>query len=128
MLQIAGYIAENYRGKVVEVGIGRFTAVAEFLAKMGFNVVVTDIIRRNVPEGCVFYLDDITNPNLQIYEGASLIYSLRPPPEIFSAILRVSRKVGADCIIKPLYGDCMHGKIVNYKGVQFYLIRREEYD
>lgn len=128
MLQIADYIAENYSGKVVEVGIGRFTAVAGLLAKRGFEVVVTDVVKRDVPEGCRFYLDDITNPKLQIYEGASLIYSLRPPPELFSAILKVSQKVGAECIIKPLYGDYMEGKVVNYKGVQFYLVRREEYD
>ncbi len=128
MLRVADYIAKNYMGKVVEVGIGRFTAVAELLAKRSFEVVATDIVKRNVPEGCKFYLDDITNPNLEIYEGVSLIYSLRPPPELFSAILKVSQKVGADCLIKPLYGDYMDGKIVNYKGVQFYLIRREEYD
>ncbi|WP_456328862.1 UPF0146 family protein [Archaeoglobus sp.] len=128
MLQIAEYIAKNYSGKVVEVGIGRFTAVAELLAKRGFEVVVTDITRRDVPEGCKFYLDDITDPKLEIYEEASLIYSLRPPPELFSAILKVSQKVGADCIIKPLYGDYMEWKVVNYKGVQFYLVRREEYD
>lgn len=128
MLQVADYIAENYSGKVVEVGVGRFTAVAEILAKRGFEVVVTDIVKRDVPEGCRFYLDDITSPKIQIYEGASLIYSIRPPPELFSAILMVSQKIGADCIIKPLYGDYMDAKIVNYKGVQFYLVRREEYD
>ncbi|MBO8179266.1 MAG: hypothetical protein H0Z19_02100 [Archaeoglobus sp.] len=128
MLQVADYIAENYSGKVVEVGVGRFTAVAEILAKRGFEVVVTDIVKRDVPEGCRFYLDDITSPKIQIYKGASLIYSIRPPPELFSAILMVSQKIGADCIIKPLYGDYMDAKIVNYKGVQFYLVRREEYD
>ena len=89
---------------------------------------MTDIVKRDVPEGCRFYLDDITSPKIQIYKGASLIYSIRPPPELFSAILMVSQKIGADCIIKPLYGDYMDAKIVNYKGVQFYLVRREEYD
>ncbi|AIG97616.1 MULTISPECIES: UPF0146 family protein [Archaeoglobus] len=128
MLQIADYIAENYRGKVVEVGIGRFTAVAELLARRGFEVFATDVVERRAPEGCRFYVDDVTKPNLKIYEGASLIYSLRPPPELFSAIVEVSRKVGADCLIKPLYGDYMEARIVNYKGAQFYLIRRENYD
>ncbi len=128
MLQIADYIAETYSGKVVEVGIGRFTAVAELLVRRGFEVFATDIVELDAPDGCRFYVDDVTKPDLKIYSGASLIYSIRPPPELFPAIVEVSRKVGADCIIKPLYGDYMEEKIVNYKGVHFYLIRRERYD
>lgn len=123
MLAIAEFISSRYSGKVVEVGIGNYTAVANFLLKSGFEVVATDVKERKVPEGCKFYVDDITTPNLRIYEGASLIYSLRPPPELFSPLLKLSRAIKADCLIKPLYGDSMDSKIVNYKGVSFYLVK-----
>ncbi len=123
MLRIAEFIAKNYSGKVVEVGIGNFTAVAEYLAKRGFEVVATDVVKRRVPEGVRFYIDDVSSPKLDIYRHSSLIYSLRPPPELYGHILRVAKEVGADCLIKPLYGDYYDCRIINYKGLSFYLRR-----
>lgn len=131
MLRLSEYISEKYRGKVVEVGIGNFSAVAELLAANNFYVVATDIVKRQV-ENIEFHVDDIRNPELKIYEGASLVYSIRPPPEIVGDIVKVAKMVGADCIIKPLYGDYFDGKLVNFKGLPFYLFpfhfRRGEYD
>lgn len=123
MLRIAEFIAKNYSGKVVEVGIGNFTAVAEHLVNSGFEVIATDVVERKVPEGVRFVIDDISNPNLDIYRHSSLIYSLRPPSELYSCILNVAEEVGADCLIKPLYGDFCDCRIVNYKGLSFYLRR-----
>ncbi len=128
MLRLADYISRNYSGKVVEVGIGNFTAVAEELSSSGFSVVATDIVEKKVPEGIEFYVDDIRNPKLEIYENANLVYSIRPPPEIAKDVVRVSKAVGADCIIKPLYGDYFEGELVNYKGLPFYLYRRDKDD
>ena len=47
-------------------------------------------------------VDDITNPDLNIYRDASLIYSIRPPEELQQHIKVVAEAVGADLIIKPL--------------------------
>ncbi len=131
MIALAEFIAANYTGKVVEVGVGSYTEVAEYLAKFGFEVVATDVRVRKVPENVKFYLDDVSNPNIRIYEGSSLVYSIRPPAELFGHILRVAASVGADCIIKPLYGEYPGGKLVNYKGLSFYVFefkRRYEND
>ncbi|WP_202318884.1 UPF0146 family protein [Archaeoglobus neptunius] len=125
MLRLAEFIAGRYRGKVVEVGIGNFTAVAEMLAKSGLHVVATDVVRRKVPDGVGFFVDDINSPRLWIYDKASLVYSIRPPPEIVPAILRVAGEIGADCIVKPLYGDHFDGKLFNYRGLAFYYWGRE---
>jgi hypothetical protein len=124
MLRLAEFISRNYSGKVLEVGIGNFTAVAEELASNGLSVVATDIVKRRVPKGIEFHVDDIRHPKLEIYGGVKLVYSIRPPPELVKYILRVSMAVEADCIIKPLYGDYFDGELVNYRGLPFYLFRR----
>lgn len=118
MLQLAEYIAERYR-KVAEIGIGNYTAVAEFLSSLGVEVIATDL--RRVHTKVNFYLDDIREPKLELYRGVELVYSIRPPPELFIYILRLARLLKADCIIKPLFGDFADGKLINYKGLSFYL-------
>ncbi len=120
MLQIADYIARNYSGKVVEIGIGYYWKVAKELKRRGFEVVVTD--RKPIPVSDLkFHIDDVTQPDLRIYRGASLIYSIRPPPELVTYILRVSKSVGADCLIRPFGNEFFNGKLVNYRGERFYV-------
>lgn len=126
MLRLAEYISRNYSGKVVEVGIGQHVDVAKKLAESGLTVVATDVVKREVPEGIAFYIDDIVNPNFEIYMNSRLVYSIRPPPEIVGSILRLSKAIGADCIIKPLYGEHFDGKLINYKGLSFYLFRGDD--
>ncbi|MEM1578500.1 MAG: UPF0146 family protein [Archaeoglobaceae archaeon] len=121
MLALAEFIAERYR-KVAEIGIGSNKALAELLASKGVKVVATDI--KTVKTSVEFYIDDIFKPKIEIYRGVELIYSIRPPPELFEPILELSRILNADCIIKPLYGDYFNGELVNYKGLSFYLWRR----
>ncbi|MDI9645066.1 MAG: UPF0146 family protein [Archaeoglobales archaeon] len=123
MLGLAEYIIRNYRGKVVEIGIGHYFEVAKILAKNGFEVYATDLKDAKTPKYVKYFIDDVRSPKIEIYRGASLIYSIRPPPEIFEPIRVVSQKVNADCIIKPLYGDFPEGKLVNYKGTYFYVLR-----
>ncbi len=125
MIRLAEYIAKNYNGKVVEVGIGYYFKVAEYLTKRGLKVIATDIKPLNAPVD--FYVDDIRNPRIEIYQDSTLIYSIRPPLEIVKDILRVSRIVGADCIIKPLYGDYLNVKPKNYKGLSFYIFNYNRY-
>ncbi|MEM4565909.1 MAG: UPF0146 family protein [Archaeoglobaceae archaeon] len=121
MLPLAEFIAQRYK-RVAEIGIGNNVAVAELLKSKGVSVIATDV--RKIKTSVEFYIDDIINPRLEIYRGVELVYSIRPPPELFSAIRRLSKLINADCIIKPLYGDFCDGKLINYKGVNFYLWRR----
>lgn len=123
MLQIAEYISKRYSGKIIEVGIGYNWKIALKLKELGFQVVTTDL--RYIPIDLEFYVDDITNPNIEIYEGANLIYSVRPPPEIVPYILKVARIVRADVIVRPFGNEFYNGKLVNYKGERFYEWRCE---
>ena len=122
MLQIADYIHKNYSGKVVEVGIGYNWTVALELRRKGFNVIATDI--REIPIRYVnFVLDDVTNPKLEVYSGSSLVYSIRPPPEIVPYIVKVGKSVGADVLVRPFGNEFYNGKLLNYKGERFYIWR-----
>jgi hypothetical protein len=116
---IAGYIAKNYKGKVVEVCVGRNWKTAELLADK-LEVFAVDLVEAKPPSNINFFKDDITSPNLSIYEGASLVYSIRPPPELHSSIVQLAEKAGADCLIRPLDEFCS-GKLVNHRGEYFYV-------
>ncbi len=118
---IADFIAGRYEGKVVEVGIGRYHCVAKRLAEMGFKVVATDLKFVEVPEPIEFKVDDVFDPNINIYSGASLVYSLRPPPELYEPIVSVAKAVNADCLIRPFGNEFGDGVLVNYRGERFYL-------
>ncbi len=128
---IARYIAENYPSatKIVEVGVGKVPDVAIELQRLlpACEVVVTDVAEPPELSGRVkFVRDNITEPNLSVYEGATLVYAVRPPPELQPYLLEVVREVGADLLIKPLAGESMSlrgGKLINYRGVAFYAFR-----
>jgi len=119
---IARYISKNYSGKVVEVGIGKNWTVARLLAKEGLEVFAVDILDLESDGEIRYITDDITNPKLEIYRDASLIYSIRPPMELYHHIIRVAKLVGADCLIRPLSNEFPDGgRLVNYGGEWFYL-------
>ncbi len=121
MLPIAEYVSEFYSGKVVEVGIGYNWKVALRLKDLGFEVVATDLKPIDVP--VEFYVDDVTDPKVEIYEGASLIYTIRPPPEIVPYVLRIAEVVKSDVIVRPFGNEFYDGRLINYKGERFYLWR-----
>jgi len=126
---IAEYIAGNYpfAKKIVEVGVGKVPDVAIEVQRLlpKCEVIVTDVTKPPELSGRVkFVRDDITEPNLIIYECAALIYSVRPPPELQPYLLQVARKAGADLLIKPLASESMYlkgGNLINYQGVAFYV-------
>lgn len=124
MLRLAEFIAERYKN-VAEIGIGNYTAVAEYLRSKGVKVIATDI--REVPTKIDFFIDDVQNPKIQLYRGVELVYSIRPPPELFGSIRRLANQLKADCIIKPLFGDYADGELVNYRGLSFYLWKRNSF-
>ena len=95
------YIIANYKNasRIVEVGVGGFPLVGLILQEhLNMDIIMTDI----KPYHDLVILDDITNPDLNIYRDASLIYSIRPPEELQQHIKVVAEAVGADLIIKPL--------------------------
>ena len=103
---VAEYVRENYAedARLVEVGVGRRDTTARRLAETGFDVTTTDVREVETCETVGFVFDDVTSPDLSVYRGASLVYSLRPPYEIHTEIDSVARSVGADTLLAPL-GD-----------------------
>jgi uncharacterized UPF0146 family protein len=121
------YIITNYAhtDKIVEVGVGRFLEVALTLKKhLKVDIIMTDIKPFSEKADTEILQDDICHPNLKIYKGASLIYSIRPPEELHIALVRVAEKVGSDLIIKTYSEDSINTpkkmKLINYKKAIFY--------
>ncbi len=123
------YIINNYHGvqKIIEVGVGSRSEVLEGLDReLDAQVIGTDV----KPDDPKIVADDITNPDLIIYENADLIYSLRLPIELHPYIEKVANIAGSDLIIKPLSTEYVDHKnqfnevkLVNYKSVFFYLFK-----
>lgn len=126
---LAEFIAKNYSGRVVEVGVGYFPPVARRLLELGLDVLLTDREERLIA-GMRVEKDDIFSPRRQIYQGASLIYSIRPPLEMQFALGELAARVGADVIVRPLQDELAElagfgRRLVNYGEARFYLFRKE---
>ncbi|MFW6194058.1 MAG: UPF0146 family protein [Halobacteriota archaeon] len=121
---LAEFISKNYDCHlVVEIGIGKRWEIATQLSRMGFRVIAVDIVDIN-PQCFDYVKDDITDPDMKVYKNAGLLYSIRPPPELFSSIIDVARSAGADCLIRPLGNEFPEGGgLINYRGERFYLWR-----
>jgi uncharacterized UPF0146 family protein len=102
---LADFIIASYpRGsRIVEVGIGGHPEVALSL-KDTFNVICTDIFEGPVP-GIDYVKDDIFCPDMDIYRGASLIYSIRPPVDMQEPMAAIAKAVGADLIVRPFSSE-----------------------
>ncbi|MCX6680730.1 MAG: UPF0146 family protein [Methanothrix sp.] len=122
---LAEFIAENYKGRVVEVGVGYFADVALGLQARGLDVVLTDKEERLLGSLRV-EKDDIFSPRLELYRGASLLYSIRPPLELQLAMGLLAAKVGADVLVRPLMDELAQlpgfaRRLVNRGEARFYL-------
>ncbi|UVE51567.1 hypothetical protein KU306_06735 [Haloferax larsenii] len=101
--------------RVVEVGIGRQSAVASGLADHGVDVVAVDVYDVPVPEGVVFVRDDVVaradvatrgdDASLGPYEGVEAVYALNLPVELHRPTARVARRAGADFLFTTLGYD-----------------------
>lgn len=124
----AQYIMVNYQDadKIVEVGVGNFHKVASILQEnLKTNIVLTDI--KSSSNKTV--QDDICNPDLKIYIGTSLIYAIRPQPELQPHIIDVGLKVGSDVIIKPFSTEYVNSNkmiLINYRKASFYKMNAEK--
>jgi uncharacterized UPF0146 family protein len=101
---LAQFIAENYSRRVVEVGAGFAAEVALALQARGLDVLLTDKEERLLG-GLRVEKDDIFSPCLELYRGASLLYSIRPPLEMQLAMGVLAAKIGADVLVRPLMDE-----------------------
>ena len=123
---LAGYILQHYQrgSKVVEIGVGRHPDIA-LLLNEAYDLVCTDVTDNPLPESLTYVRDDIFRPDTAIYDGAALIYSIRPPVDMQDSIAAIASNAGADLIIRPFssektdlqryyrYFNCInHGKAV----------------
>jgi hypothetical protein len=124
---LAEFIGQNYSGRIVEVGAGHMPAVALRLLARGREVVLTDREERLL--GSVrIEEDDIFAPRMELYQGASLLYSIRPPLELQIAMGDVAARVGADILVRPLQDEVAElpgfaRRLVNAGEARFYLFR-----
>ncbi|QDX41822.1 hypothetical protein FQU85_03500 [Salarchaeum sp. JOR-1] len=91
--------------RVVEVGVGRRPDVAARVAARGVAVVATDVIERETPPDVAFVVDDVTAPDIGVYEGADVVFARNLPPELQRPVADVARRVGAACWFTTLGGD-----------------------
>jgi uncharacterized UPF0146 family protein len=90
---------------VVEVGVGNRPTVAAALVKRGVSVTATDLQRRPVPDGVRFVRDDITDPDLSVYEDSDVVYARNLPPELHRPALAVARDHDATFMFTTLGTD-----------------------
>ena len=61
--------------KIAEIGVGKFDVIANRLSEReNITLIKTDI----APKDATVISDDITRPNLDIYKGVDIIYSIIP--------------------------------------------------
>lgn len=124
----ADYILEtagDENVKIAEVGIGKFDQIARKLScRKNITLIKTDIL----PKDSTVIRDDITNPNMELYEGTDIIYSIRPPSELQPHLVSLAVKIGAQLIIKPLTNEDLNTgrvkmKLKNHNRASFYILK-----
>lgn len=91
--------------RLVEVGVGNRPDVAAALAERGCHVTATDVYDRSVSAPVRFVIDDVTDPDPMIYEGADAVYALNCPPELQRPLADIAVAAGADCLFTTLGND-----------------------
>ena len=112
--------------KIVEIGAGKFQTISKNLSeKENIDIVMTDIDPAN--ENII--KDDVFNPNMSIYNGADILFSIRPPAELQEAIMKIRDEVNATLIIKPLFNEDLNikkkkMKLKNFNRASFYIYEK----
>lgn len=116
---------ENRDVRIAEVGVGKFSMIADILEKEdNITLIKTDIN----PADATVIKDDITNPNLELYRNVDIIYSIRPPSELHPYLVELAEAVGSQLIIKPLTNEDLNTpkvtmKLKNFNKASFYILR-----
>jgi len=116
---------ENKNVRIAEVGVGKFDMISNELSQReNITIIKTDI----APADESIIKDDITNPNLELYEGVDIIYSIRPPSELQPYLVKLALKIDSQLIIKPLTNEDLNTgrvkmKLKNFKKASFYCLR-----
>ena len=108
--QLVDWIKQNYSDarKIIEVGVGHRIDVAQQISEAlpRAEILVTDTnessVRSRKPGRIRAVADDVMFPSLNLYQGASLIYSLHPPGEILYALEKLANGIGADLLVVPI--------------------------
>lgn len=127
--------------KIIEIGVGKLPKIALKLAEKfpRAEIIVTDMdsqiiqqIRRQYPQ-IKAIIDDITKPNIKLYQNANLIYSIRPPPELAPYLLKLAKKVRAPLMIRPLNSEIHEiqsvlerAEIIRFKQAALILMRQAQ--
>lgn len=111
---IGRFIAGNYT-RAIEVGIGKNTDAAKILSGAGILLCSTDIKNLPVPDELAFIVDDVFLPDITHYQGADVIYAIRPAVEMIPALISLAKRVNCDLLVYHL-------------GFEFYLEGGEKID
>jgi uncharacterized UPF0146 family protein len=98
---IGRYIADNYT-HAIEVGIGENTGAAEILSRAGTLLRSTDIKKIPIPDDLAFIIDDVFSPDISLYQGADVIFAIRPAIEMIPPLITLAGKVNCDLIVYHL--------------------------
>jgi len=95
---VGRYIAGHYASPV-EVGIGKNPDAAEVIRAAGIPVRCTDVKDLVLPEGLLFRIDDVFEPDLSFYQEADVIYAIRPAVEMVPSLIALAGRVGCDLLV-----------------------------
>ena len=103
--------------KIAEIGVGRFSGIADMLSERdNIDIIKTDIL----PADESVIKDDIASPNLDLYEGVDIIYSIRPPSELQPYLVKLADELDCQLIIKPLTNEDLNTGRVKMKLKNFF--------
>ena len=110
---------------IAEIAVGKFDRIADELSrKDNITLIKTDIS----PKDSTVIMDDITKPNLKLYENVDLIYSIRPPSELQPHLVKLAYEIDSQLIIKPLTNEDLNTgrvkmKLKNFNRASFYILK-----
>ena len=119
---LSDYMAVTYHC-AAEIGVGHFPDVGLNLLKKGLRVFATDV-KPFLYDGLDVFVDDVTHPDLSLFTGVEIVYSVRPPLELVPYMERLSKQVLADLAVKPLYSEYPGWQLTGTGKVAFFLWRR----
>ena len=98
---IARFIAGRYRS-VIEAGAGANLHAATLLFRSGILIRCVDIIDPPLFSCIPYVKDDVSDPELRLYQGCDCIYAIRPVEEMIPPLIRLAQSVHADLIVYHL--------------------------